>query len=93
LLTRLAFGLIVKRAGLQRLRHNAGIARRQSSHRSGRILQDGKKHTYPTEKPAKFARLPCPDVTGQMDRPRAITVQGFQSAAALGTVGMAGISV
>jgi hypothetical protein len=36
-----------------------------------------KKYTYPPEKPAKFARLPCPDVTGQIDRLRAIPDMGL----------------
>jgi hypothetical protein len=46
---------------------------------------------YPPEKPAKYAHLPCPDVTGHFGRPCAILPQGFQSAEASGTVGTADI--
>jgi hypothetical protein len=35
------------------------------------------KGAYRTEKPAKIARLPCPDVTGQKDPPRAMVCTGF----------------
>src|SRR3979411_846057 len=35
------------------------------------------KRAYPSEKPAKFARLPCPDVTGQIGRLRAIPDLGL----------------
>jgi len=46
---------------------------------------------YAPEKPAKYAYLPCLDVTGQFDRPCANLPQGFQSAEASGTVGMADV--
>jgi hypothetical protein len=44
----------------------------------GRILSEKPaKRAYLPEMPAKFARLPCPDATGQIDRPRAIPVRDF----------------
>jgi hypothetical protein len=45
-----------------------------------------------TEKPAKFAHLPCADVTGQGGWRHAIPPPGFQSAKASGTAGAADVS-
>jgi hypothetical protein len=43
------------------------------------------KSTYRPEMPAKFAHLPCPDVTGQYARLPAIDATGFPAGPRIGT--------
>jgi hypothetical protein len=44
----------------------------------GRVLsEEAVEGPYPAEKPAKFARLPCPDAAGQIDGSRAIVGLDF----------------
>jgi hypothetical protein len=50
---------------------------RRRAHVSPVFSWSVQKSAYLAEKPAKFAYLPCPDVTGQMDRRRAILTAGF----------------
>ena len=45
--------------------------------RAGFLSKTVRKRAYPSEKPAKFAHLPCPHVAGQIDRLRAISSSGL----------------
>ena len=60
----------------------------QAGRGSSEILRNVIHHT---EKPAKFAHLPCADGTGQGDWRHAIPPPGFQSAKASGTAGTADV--